>query len=336
MRIGLIFYGTVAQPLTQQYRIGLGVDLARVGVDAAAEQIRTKRQSTNNEVRRVYYGIVQAEDARHTLQSTVEFLEQLNRETRQNVVQRVALQADLLGADAQLAQARYELLRLDDPIQTQKQQLNRLMGRDVDTPFTVDPSSVASVELLSLEDAYAMALESRPEIRLAKLQVRKAELERRVKSAERIPDVSLSLTALKTANYSSVLPDNITSVGFQGTWDVFDWGRKRKEIEARRDAEQQAALDVKEAEAQVRIDVAHQRRRVLEARQEVEVAKTLQATGKESLRVVRNRYAQREALLSDVLKVQSTLADADHRVVEALMNLSSAQADFDKAIGSER
>ena len=93
---------------------------------------------------------------------------------------------------------------------------------------------------------------------------------------------------------------------------------------------------MKEAEAQVRIEVAHQHRRILEAQQELEVAKALQATGSESLRVVRNRYAQREGLLSDVLKVQTSLADADHRLVLALMNLASAQADFDKATGNER
>jgi len=336
LQFGFIFFGSVAQPLTQQHRIGLGIDLARVGVDAAAEQIRATRQSTTNEVRRLYYSAVQAESAKHRLQATVAFLEQLTRETRQDVLQRVALEADLLGAGAQLAQAKYELLKLDDPIQSQKQQLNRLMGRDVDAPFDVDPASVSEIQQVSLDEAYAMALESRPEMRSARLNLRKTELERRIKSAERIPDVSLSVTGFKTANFSSVLPNNISSVGLQATWDVFDWGRKRQEIDAGRDAEQQAALDVKEAEAQVRIEVAHQHRRVLEAQQELEVAKALQATGAESLRVVRNRYAQREQLLSDVLKVQSTLAEADHRLVQALMNLASAQADFDKAVGNER
>jgi outer membrane protein TolC len=333
---GFIFYGSVAQPLTQQFRVGLAIDLARVGVEAASEQIRTTRQATTNEVRQVYYGIVQAESARRRLRSTIAFLEQLDHETRQNVLQRVALEADRLGADAQLAQAKYEVLKLDDPIQSQKQQLNRLMGRDVDAPFEVDPASVTNVTQVSLEEAYAAALESRPEIRLARLKVRKAELERRIKSAERIPDVSLALTGFKTANFSSVLPNNVSSVGLQATWDVFDWGRKRKEIEAGRDAEEQATLDMEEAAAQIRIDVAHQHRRVLEAQQELEVANALHAAGAESLRVVRNRYAQREGLLSDVLKVQSTLADADHRLVQALMNLASAQADFDRATGNER
>jgi outer membrane protein TolC len=336
LQVGLILYASVAQPLTQQYRIGLGVETARVGLDIATEQVRAKRQSTVNDVRRVYYGIAQAEDAKKRVLSTIEFLEQLARETRQGVVQRVALRADSLNVDAQLAQAKYELVKLNDPIEGQKQQLNRLMGRDVDTPLIVGSADPVSVALPSLEEAYARALESRPEMRLSRLQLRQAELDRRAKSAERIPDISFSLTTLDTANFTSVLPNNITSVGVQATWDVFDWGRKRKELAAKRDVEQQAALAVADAADQIRIDVAHQYRRVLEARQEVEVAKLLQTESTESLRMVRNRYAQRDALLSDVLKTQSMLADADHRLVQSLLNLATAQSDFDKAVGSDR
>jgi outer membrane protein len=200
LRLGFIGYASVAQPLTQQHKIGLGIDLARVGVEAASEQLRAKQQAVVNEVRRLYYGIAQAESGRKTLRATVDFLQQLDRETNQQVLQRVALQTDLLTVKVQLAEAEYSLLKMDDPIQTQKEQLNRLMGRAVDTPFEIDLSSIIDTKGLSLPDAYAEALTSRPEIRLAKIQQRKAELQRRLTSAERIPDVSLSLIALRTVN----------------------------------------------------------------------------------------------------------------------------------------
>ena len=286
LRFGFIGYASVAQPLTQQYKIGLGIELAKVGVDATTEQVRAKRQGVVNEVRRLYYGIAQAESGKTTLRATVDFLRQLHRETSQQVVQRVALQADLLNVKAQLVQAEYELLKMDDPIQTQKEQLNRLMGRPIDAPLEIDVSSIVETEPVSLTDAYAEALASRPEIRLAKVQQRKAQLERRLASAERIPDVSLSLFALRTVNFSSVFPNSVSSVGLQATWDVFDWGRKRKEIQTKQDAETQAALELKDTEARVMADVAHQYRRIVEARKAVELAQAFQSSNTESLRVV--------------------------------------------------
>jgi len=336
LRFGFIGYASVAQPLTQQHKIGLGIELAEVGVDATTEQVRAKRQGVVNEVRRLYYGIAQAESGKATLQATIDFLRQLHLETSRQTLQRIALQADLLSVKAQLVQAEYELLKMDDPIQTQKEQLNRLMGRPIDAPLEIDVSSIVESEPVTLNDAYAEALSSRPEMRLAKVQQRKAQLERRLASAERIPDVSLSLLALRTVNYSSVLPNSISSVGLQVTWDVFDWGRKRQEVQTKQDAEIQAGLELKDAEARVMTDVAHQYRRIVEARKEVELAQAFQSSGTEALRVVRNRFVQREALLSDVAKLQSSLADANHRYTQALMNLATAQADFEKAMGRDR
>src|SRR6476620_8601718 len=336
LRFGFIGYASVQQPLTQQYKIGLGIELAKIGVDATTEQIRAKRQAVVNEVRRLYYGIAQAESSRTTLRATVDFLRQLDRETSQQVVQRAALQADSLNVKAQLVQAEYELLKMDDPIQTQKEQLNRLMGRPIDAQLEIDVSSLVENEPVSLTDAYAEALASRPEIRLANVQQRRAQLERRLASAERIPDVSLSLLALRTLNYSSVLPNSVSSVGIQATWAVFDWGRKRNEIQAKQDAEAQAALEIKDTEARVMADVAHQYRRILEARKELELARAFQSSNTEALRVARNRYVQRDVVLSDVARLQSSLAEANHRYTQALMDLATAQADFEKAMGRDR
>jgi outer membrane protein TolC len=336
LRFGFIGYASVSQPLTQQYKIGLGIELAEVGVDATTEQIRARRQGVVNEVRRLYYGIAQAESGSITLQATVDFLRQLDRETSQQVVQRVALQADLLNVKAQLVQAEYELLKMDDPIQTQKEQLNRLMGRPIDAPLAIDVSSIVENEPVSLTAAYAEALTSRPEIRLAKVQQRKTQLERRLASAERIPDISLSLFGLRTVNFSSVFPSSVSSVGLQATWDVFDWGRKRKEVQMKQDAEAQAALELKDTESRVMADVAHRYRRIIEARKEVELAQAFQSSNTEAVRVARNRYVQREAVLSEVAKLQSSLAEANHRYTQALMDLATAQADFEKAMGRDR
>jgi outer membrane protein len=336
LRFGFIGYASVSQPLTQLYKIGLGIELAKAGVDATAEQLRAKRQGVVNEVRRLYYGIAQAESGKATLQAAVDFLRQLHLETRNQTLQRIALQADLLSVNAQLVEAEYELLKMEDPIQTQKEQLNRLMGRPIDVPLEIDLSSIVEGEPEALTDAYAEALSSRPEIRLAKVQQRKTQVERRLASAERIPDVSLSLQALRTVNFSSVFPNSVSGVGVQATWDVFDWGRKRKAVETKEAAEAQATLELRDVEARVMTDVAHQYRRIGEARKAVELAQALQSSNTEALRVARNRYLQREAVLSDVARIQSSLADANHRYTQALMDLATAQADFEKAIGRDR
>ena len=49
-------------------------------------------------------------------------------------------------------------------------------------------------------------------------------------------------------------------------------GRKRKQVEEDRQAEEQASLQLKDAEALVIIDVSHRYRQLIEARKELEAA----------------------------------------------------------------
>jgi len=69
----------------------------------------------------------------------------------------VALQAESLDVKARLVQAEFALLKLQNPLETQKQQLNWLMGRDPDTPFEVDPLAATDFEMPDLKRAYATA-----------------------------------------------------------------------------------------------------------------------------------------------------------------------------------
>ena len=330
-----IFFANVTQPLSQQWKIGLQTQFARVGQKISEQQVRATRQATVNEVRRLYYGILQAESGKKSLQATVEFLRELDRNTKQDELQRVALHADLLNVQAQLSQAEYELLKWEDPLQTQKQQLNQLMGREVNTPFGVDLLSVSEAEAPDLDEACARALASRPEILLARLKVQQATLGRKIANADRIPDVSLSATVVDTVNLSNVLPDRLITAGIQVNWDIFDWGRKRKKVDEARSSEEEASLQLKDTEAAVVIDVAHRYRQLVEAKKEVEVMEKLQSAAQELVRVTRNQYTQKAALLSDLLKAQSNLADADHQATRALLDLATAQADLEKAIGGE-
>src|SRR5436309_1316033 len=73
------------------------------------------------------------------------------------------------------------------------------------------------------------ALEARPELRKARLEARQAEYDRRLKKAEWIPDLSLTVNYVRLFN-EQVLPTSIASAGVLFSWDVYDWGRKQREL----------------------------------------------------------------------------------------------------------
>src|SRR6185295_299045 len=164
-----------------------------------------------------------------------------------NVAQQVSLKADGLEVKTRLAKAEYEALNLTNQLATAKEQLNNQLGRDVRTEFRV--AAVADVNGFDADLALARsrALEQRPEIREAQLKVKQAEVDRRIKKSEYIPDLSVGVTYLTFQNFDSAIPKNSASVGFAMTWEVFDWGRKGDELAAKEKSIERAKNVLREA-----------------------------------------------------------------------------------------
>jgi len=120
-----IFGGQVLQPLSQQYRIGLNIELAKVSIEERQEEVRLREQTTVDDVKRSYYGILQSQSALDSLQEAIKLYRELDRVTADYVAQKVSLKSDSLEVKTRLAKAEYEALNLTNQLATEKEQLNK-------------------------------------------------------------------------------------------------------------------------------------------------------------------------------------------------------------------
>jgi outer membrane protein len=331
-----IFAGQILQPLSQQHRIGLTIEQARLARDVESEKLRQIKQSTVNQLKQTYYGILQTQSALDSLLEAIRYYRELDRVMGDNVVQQVSLKADSLEVKTRLAKAEYKALNLTNQLATAKEQLNHQLGRDVRTEFRV--AAVPDVNGFGADLALARdrALDQRPEVSEARLKVKQAEVDRRIKKSEYIPDVSLGFTYMTFRNFDPVVPNNSASIGVVMKWEVFDWGRKKNQLAVKDQAIEQARNALHEAESLVLIEVGDKFRKLQQTRQALVVAQLNQETARENIRVSTNKYRVKVALLSDVLETQATLADADYQYQEALLAYWTARADYEKAIGAEK
>lgn len=331
-----IFAGQVLQPLSQQYRIGLNLKEAGLTREVGREALRLRQQATIDEVKRAYYGILQTQSSLDSLQESIRLYRELDRVTGDYVAQQVALRADRLEVKTRLAKTEYEALNLTNQLATQKEQLNNLLGRDVRADFQVSAVSDAADFGLDLTLARTRALDQRPELRASRLKVEQAEVDRRIKKSEYIPDVSVGFTYLGLRNFDDVIPKNFASLGIVVKWEVFDWGRKKDQLAEKDKVIEQAKNGLHEAESQVLIDVGDKFRKLQQTRQALVVAQLGQETARETLRVNTNKYKLTAALLSEVLQSQASLAEANRQYQQALLGYWTAKAQFEKAMGQEK
>jgi len=329
------FAGLILQPLSQQYRLGLDVKQAKLAQDTERERLRLVKQSTIDSVKQAYYGILQTQSALESIQEAITSYHELDRVTINQVTQQVSLKNASLEVKTRLAKAEYEAINLSNDLATKKEQLNDLLGRDVRTDFRLTPIRGVSGFPADLEGARNRALEQRPEIREARLKIKQAEVDRRIKKSEYIPDVSAGFIYVGFRNFDDIIPKNFANAGVAIKWEVFDWGRKRDELAEKDKTIRQAQERLREAEDRVLIDVGDKFRKLQQTRQALVVAQLAEETARETLRINTSQYKLTAALLSDVLQSQSTLAEANHQFQQALLGYWTAQAEFEKALGED-
>jgi outer membrane protein TolC len=333
-RFGAFINASAAQPLTQLYKVNLAVTQAQLGIGLAKEGLRGQEQEIARQVKEAYYQVAQLQAQVASAKAFVKALMEMSSLTEQRLVQQTVLESDSLNVSAKLKKQRYQLLTVQDAFELQKQNLNRLLGRDLRMPFSVEMQPFGELAEWNLETAQKQALDQRPELREARLQTKIAQMDVRRERAKYIPDLSLQASYLGFQNVN-FLPQNAGSVGIVFQWQPFDWGFKKHRVRELRATTEQKETAEQDFEQRVLLDVEDKFRKLGEARMLLDAQMEQRKTEQVRFREITDRYHQQAALLSDLLQQQASTSEAEAQYQQALAGFWTARAEFEKAIGAE-
>jgi len=326
--------GGMDLPLSQQYKIGLGIHATELGRDIAKEDVRAERQKIAAEVRNAYFELVATQAAVDAAREGVRTLEETQRVTQRYIAEKTVLKGDALEVDARLTKAQYDLSVAENGLATQHEHLNQLLARDLETPFRVDFIPEEDTTALSLEEARQQASQNRPEIRQAHLKEKQADYDRRLAKAEYIPDFGIAVSYMGIQNVQ-VLPMNVGVAGFALTWEPFDWGRRHNRVREKSNALAQAHNGAQETESQIGVEVGLKYRKWKETALLLKATLTGQEAAAEEFRVTSNKYQEQAALIRDLLQAQARSSETSFQYQQALSSYWSSLADLRRAMGEE-
>jgi outer membrane protein TolC len=327
-------YAYAGQPITQLYKVNLAVREGRLGVELANEQLRSQRQEIARQVKENYRELAQMQSLISAAEASVKYLSDLSAVMDRNLKVEAVVPSEAMTVRAKLKMQRYQLLTLQDGFELKKEAFNRLLGRDVRTPFSIEPQPAPDYLEMDLEGARRIALEQRPEMREAQLQTQMAELEVRREKAEYIPDFSLQISYVSFQNVA-FMPQNVASAGFAFHWQPFDFGYKKHRIGALRANASQKKLTEEDAAQAVILDVDAKYKKLNEARVLLDANSEMQTAEQRKLQEMTHLYEQKSILLADLLQQQALVSQADSQYQQALASFWSARADFARALGQE-
>ena len=324
----------VYQPLSQLYSVHLNIASLQLGKKLSEEQLRQQRQQTTDSVKDAYYGMLQTQSALDAAEENVKSLHEMDRTTDQYVKEKTALPYQSWGIKAQLAQAELQVVTLQDTLETQKENLNNLMGRDIRTGFRLSGVPEELPQEKNLEMARERALGNRTEIRQAKIKIDQAVYARRLQKAQYIPQVGIQYLFFSPFTIEG-FPSSINALGVMMKWDLYDWGNKKHLLAQKERGIEQTKLNLTETQSQVIMDVDNRFRKLREARANVKVAQLAQQAEKEKLQVVLEQYKQKAVLLSSMMSEQATMAQMTAQYQQALAAFWTARSDFENSLGED-
>jgi outer membrane protein len=333
-RLTAFLNGSIDQPLTQQYKIGLGIRATELGREIAKEDVRAEKQKIAAEVRNAYFELAATQAAVDATGEAVKTLREAQRVTLRYIAEKTVLKGDALEVDARLTKAQYDLSVAENGLATQHEHLNQLLARDLETPFRVDFIPEEDTTTLSLEEARQQASQDRPEIRQAHLKEKQADYDHRIAKAEYIPDLGLAVSYQGFQNVQ-VLPTNVAVAGFAMTWEPFDWGRRRNRVREKSNTLAQARNGAQEAESQIGVEVGLKYRKWKESSLLLKATRIGHEAAAEEFRVTSNKYKEQAALMKDLLQAQARSSETAFQYQQALSSYWSAFAELRKAMGTE-
>jgi outer membrane protein len=310
-------------PLYAGGGIRSGIAAAESGAAAAEQQLSAVTQAIKLGVAEHYVAVLRAESAVAVAESNVATLTTHTDDTKKRVEFGAVPQNDYLAASVTLANARQRKLQAENGLDYARAAYNRLLGRALDTPVSLDPA--LDIDRLmpgqqGLGELIAMATAARPELAVLDLQARALREQSDAARAQSRPQLALTGGYMLLEN-EFLTDEEFWMAGVSLQWNVFDGGRSRKHS-ASLDSQARAVSNERaELESMIALQVRGAWNDRIEADNRLQVAESAVEQATENLRVVNNRYKAGSSTNVEVL-------DAEALRIQSLSNRDNARYEF--------
>ncbi len=336
---------TVSQPVTQVFKIHAGVSAAEADARMARSDLDRARNEVSLNVKKVYYGLLSAQQRKQAAELRIQAGEARLREAQDATQSGVVLQVQVLQSKAQIAESRHALGSIDDQIADMTNSINDLVGLPLSTdteliePVEHSDQGAAAEDTTAVPEAAASAPENEamkqnPELLSARDVLKKAHAGLNAARAAYIPDLSLVLQHTYQ-NGSPLLPDNSYAVGVHVDWTITDFGRRFGKVRESRAQVSEAEENLHASENRVRMDVESEVRKINRTETGLEAAREDVAARTELVRITNDQIVAKTATESSLKDAQAQLADAKAQLFDANMQQAVAQAELVRTEGCQ-
>jgi outer membrane protein TolC len=318
---------TVEQPLWDAGQTKLATASAGLGREIAAEEKRKTEQQIIGRTAAAYFGVLLAAEMERVAEAAVRSAEaDLERATAIRDAG-MSTDADVLSIRVHLAAMREQRIRRGADRSVAEATLSEAMGEPLEARFTLVTPLEATLPALP-------AALARPEIRQAQLAAQLAQKQAETARSAYLPQVSFR------AAFEADRQRFVTRAGanwFTGVtlrWNLFNGFADKARIEEATFAHKRALAQQQQATEGAKLEVRRAQADLEAARQRLTVAQSAVEQAEESLRITKNRYEAGLTTVTELLRSETALAEAQFRRLAAVHDARVAAVAVEFAQGT--
>ena len=322
----------ITQPVTQLWRIHQTQQLAsaqRMG--AAAEHARAEAD-VRLAVERLYVSVLIARAREHAAEAATRATKRRSMDVAQAVASGTDVAARGLDAAAASLDAEYARTTAEDSASDAEAELRSALALPPGTPIELIVPEPPAEQLSSFDVYVARAESASPDVAAARATLEQAKRAVALARADYIPDVGVGLT-YTTLDGVSFLPRRAVGLTIEGSWTLWDWGKRGSQARERIANEHAAEIGLALARDRVSVDVERAYRAAARAERGAEVARAAVEARQAALRMVRDREARGLIAGGALAVAESEFAATQARALAAELQVRIARAELARASG---
>ena len=217
----------------------------------------TSARNIEEQIAQLYIQILYTKDAIDVNKATLEAAKVNENRGQQMYEVGQMSKADLSQLTAQRAQDEYNVVQAESQARSYTRQLKELLQITSDEAFDVVrpdyTESMALQEIPSMTSVYEQALENRPELKRALLNVQSAEVQGKIAKAQRMPTISMNASveartsSLSNSGWADQMKTNFNSgAGISVSIPILDQRSTRTAVNKANLQRQEALLDIRD------------------------------------------------------------------------------------------
>jgi outer membrane protein len=311
------------------------IQAAGIGVEISERSHDDNVRHTLLALIEAYWGVSLAREAWEAARAALESSESIAARARARVEAGVAVEADLLRADVQLAAARRQEIHSRAEQDVSRAALQRVMSAPLDLPpDETMPLSETTFHVPALEAILASQRELRPDYLRKRAELRQAEMDAAARRADLLPSISvygaIETDAPSLRNWGG--QNWIAAVTMR--WNLLAGGTDAARLDVARLRLEQKRSEVAAFESAMELEARRALARHRSSELEVAVTRASERQSLEGLRILRNRYEAGLATITDVLEAESARAAARTALAQMLYQQRMTFAELDFVAGT--